>query len=176
MQKQLCIIDQECHLHNANCSRQPSQCFCPNVNWIWARVPGHPPAERSGKWMLFPSVKGVDAVWTKVKSLLADNQLGGCAKVAPAVHAGSAYLVCIYTRDHDDIADVFRVLKEIRQSGLYSRAISYKTDDATYRGEYSSTASGAISGKKLVSKYSSPQVTSEGWLTLVENNIGPAQT
>ena len=175
MQQQLCIIDDEENLHNANCSHQPSQCFCHNVNWIWARVLGAPRAVRSGKWMLFLSNKNVDAVWTQVKSLLAENQLSYCAKVAPAVHAGAAYLVCIYTQDHDDIADVFRVLKAIRSSGLMmSRAIHYKTDEATYRGEYASTSSGVFLGKKLVSKYSSPQVTSEGRLTLIENNIGPA--
>ena len=172
MQKQACIIDREGFLHKADCSHQPSQCLCPCVNWIWATIPGHPPGN-SGKWMLFLSAKSVDVVWTKVRSLLLHNQLGYCAKVAPALHARTAYLLCIYTQDHENYADVFRVLKAIRQSGLSSQAIHYKTDEATNRGEYSFKTSGTTSGKKLVSKYTSPKVTRGGRLVLLENNIGP---
>jgi hypothetical protein len=156
---ELSIIDNEEHSHDENCSHQPSQCFCHNVKWIWASVPGRPPSVHSGKWMLFPSNKNVDTVWTQVKSLLVANQLGYCAKVSPASRA--KYLVCIYTQDHDDIADVFRVLKAIRSSGLSFGAIYYKTDEATLRGEYSSTS------KKPVWKFSSPAVISGGRLTLV---------
>ena len=174
MLQQPCIIDHEGHMHNADCSHHPSQCLCPSVGWIWASIPNRPPAVSSGKWMLFLSAKSVDAVWAKVRSLLLENNLGYSAKVAPALHAGAAYLLCIYTQDHDDIADVFRVLKAIRKSGLSSQAIHYKTDDATYRGEYCINPSGVNSGKKLVSKYSSPKVTKEGRLVLLENNIGPA--
>jgi hypothetical protein len=53
------------------------------IGWIRAGVLGAQPVMHSGKkWMLFHSNKSVDTVllWTQVKSLLAENQLGYARK------------------------------------------------------------------------------------------------
>ena len=92
-------------------------------------------------------------------------------------------IIKIYTDDHEDVADVMRVLTNIRQSRLSIAALHYKTDDATLSGVYSNDPSSGVPIKKKhrnekVSKYTSPKVETTGtdWLKgikLLLNNIGP---
>lgn len=162
------ILDPEIHLHEIDCPKLPSKCYCSRVSWIWASLPDRPSPTNSGKWMLFPSADYVDNNWNRVKDLLCDRRIGSCAKVSTAAHANKNFLICIYTDDHNNIPDVFRVLKAVRQSRLSLQSISYKTDDATYQGIYASNS------KALpVSKYTSPKVIDK--LSLIENVIGPTQ-
>lgn len=84
----------------------------------------------SGKWMLFPMPWDVDAVWRTVADATASGQLGSGAKVATKPEeedddnsqggpgSGRPRLVCVYTNDFADEADVRRVVQKLDQLGL----------------------------------------------------------
>jgi len=90
-------------------------------------------------------------------------------------------LICIYTDDHENVADVFRVLVSLRQNRLSLAAVHYKTDEATISGVYAISTSETSEKKhrnSRVSKYTSPKVEATGadWMKgikLILNNIGP---
>lgn len=104
----------------------------------------------SGKWMLFPMPPDVDAVWRLVADATASGQLGSGAKVAtkpaaeerheesqPRPGSGRSRVVCVYTNDFADVADVQRVARKldhlglVRQKGPWgeTRGIYYKTGE-----------------------------------------------
>lgn len=108
-------------------------------------------AERSGKWLIFVPVDQVDEAWEKVKRATEEGLLGGSAKVAtakPNANAAdpSVKVICVYTYDSDDQADVRRVRNELRKLG-FTKPMPYKTDEATYAGHY------AVKGNRRISKY-----------------------
>lgn len=82
--------------------------------------------------MLFCSAQEVNDVWATVAHATAANELGIAAKVAPKPLDGDSRrerLVCIYTADFKDKADVGRVLQKLRELKLVenrTRAIYYK--------------------------------------------------
>ena len=97
----------------------------------------------SGKWMLFPMADDVNRLWSLVATDTAAGELGHAAKVAAAEPSNVASrLICIYTEDFSDKADVKRVLQRLVDMGLVSgrgpmgeeRSIYYKADAFTYLG------------------------------------------
>ncbi|PYH65084.1 DUF1917 domain-containing protein [Aspergillus vadensis CBS 113365] len=98
----------------------------------------------SGKWMLFISPAKVDEVWGVVAEATAKGELGFGAKVATATatagggeEGGSnkTRLICIYTKDYEDRADVERVLRKmvaLELVDLDGRPIYYKCDAYTH--------------------------------------------
>lgn len=95
----------------------------------------------SGKWMLFPSPDRVNAAWSLVATATANDELGFAAKVATdGGEPERARLICIYTDDFENKADVKRVLERLCDMGLVdgrgamgeSRPIYYKADAYTY--------------------------------------------
>jgi hypothetical protein len=113
----------------------------------------------SGKWMLFPAEGQVDQVWETVARAVWAGTLGDIAKVATAASDdgggggggggepqssardvgrddGPQRLICIYTADFSDGADVRRVLGAIKDLGLLDgqgrKTIYYKCDAYTY--------------------------------------------
>lgn len=95
---------------------------------------------RAGKWMLFCSPREVNEVWAIVAKSTADNELGIAAKVAPRSETEDPRkdrLVCVYTADFSNKADVGRVLQKLRELKLVEvrvRPIYYKPDAYTYIG------------------------------------------
>ena len=88
-----------------------------------------------GKWMLFPSSKEVDGLWDPIVRGTVDGTLGCSAKVAADDGSGDTRLVCVYTKDFDDLVDVRRVLLKMKELDLLphdSRGIYYKCDAWTY--------------------------------------------
>ncbi|GAT24572.1 hypothetical protein RIB2604_01804020 [Aspergillus luchuensis] len=100
-----------------------------------------------GKWMLFISPAKVDEVWGVVAEATAKGELGFGAKVATAAVADVAAapsgdggsnktrLICIYTKDYEDRADVERVLRkmaELELVDLEGRPVYYKCDAYTH--------------------------------------------
>ncbi len=69
------------------------------------------------------------------------GRLGHEAKVStaanPPVKAGRPHVVCVYTYDYDDRADVMRVREELRALGIL-REITYKADEDTLSLRYGS--------------------------------------
>ncbi|GAQ46598.1 hypothetical protein AtubIFM55763_001928 [Aspergillus tubingensis] len=98
----------------------------------------------SGKWLLFVSAEKVDEVWGVVAEATAKGELGFGAKVATAAAADVAggergsnktRLICIYTKDYEDRADVERVLRKMAALELVDldgRPIYYKCDAYTH--------------------------------------------
>lgn len=118
--------------------------------WIHARGP-EPAAprrggtDRKGKWMLFVKQIEMDLAWEKVRDAVLAGKLGAGAKIATMLENRPEKVICIYTYDSDDLADVERVLGSIRDIGFDGR-IYYKEDAQTLAGNY------AGAGRK-VSKY-----------------------
>lgn len=84
--------------------------------------------------MLFIEPAFVDDIWATVARATVKNELGIAAKVAPREERGSAKerLICIYTYDFSDKADVARVLHRMRQLELVrdragAKPLYYKT-------------------------------------------------
>jgi hypothetical protein len=89
------------------------------------------------QWMLFCDYQEVNAVWAAVARATATNDLGIAAKVATGGSRNEVSgpnnrrprLICIYTQDFTDEADVVRVLQKLRKLGLVTAqgTIHYKT-------------------------------------------------
>ena len=82
--------------------------------------------------MLFCPPYEVDEVWRIVAKATANNELGIAAKVAPKSESDDPKkerLICIYTADFKDRADVNRVLQRLKELKLVptqGRGIYYK--------------------------------------------------
>lgn len=110
--------------------------------------------------MLFVPEAEMDEWWAKVLVALNTGKLGAHAKIAtmrqnPLARGSKTKLICVYTYDSDDIDDVNRVLRGIRELGEFRR-IYYKEDAETVAGNYSGSG-------KVVTKYEA----SEGALEAV---------
>jgi len=94
----------------------------------------------SGKWMLFCESSEVNHVWSVIARYTANNELGVCAKVAPAPENGEdrkPRLICVYTKDFTEVKDVSRVVQKLKDLGLIDmrgRGIYYKADAFTHLG------------------------------------------
>jgi hypothetical protein len=95
--------------------------------WIYAErepnaseYPDNTP--RSGKWLIFRTRAEVDAVWERVKDATKHGLLGPAAKVATAkpnpLGRPGRHVVCVYTYDWRDEADVLRVREVLRRLGI----------------------------------------------------------
>ncbi len=112
--------------------------------WIWAfRAVGDYPddTDRSGKWLVFLKADEIDIFWVRVREAVQAGRLGSAAKVATRAIKDSRdgigkHVVCIYTYDHSDTADVWRIRQVLRDLGVTWR-IYYKADEATMNGRYS---------------------------------------
>ncbi|KAL7932416.1 DUF1917 domain-containing protein [Trichoderma chlorosporum] len=95
---------------------------------------------RTGKWLLFCPASEVNEMWEIVAKATANNELGIAAKVAPRSPLEDPRkdrILCIYTADFADKADVGRVLQKMRELKLVEargRPIYYKPDAFTYIG------------------------------------------
>jgi len=120
--------------------RKPSQVT--GDPWIWAQAPPRtgdlePNLMFSGKWLLFIPEVHADEAWAQVRDATAAGNLGRLAKVATAGqdHPGGKVVMCVYTEDCRDLADVTRVLAGLRNLGHGGR-LNYKEDLATRAGRY----------------------------------------
>ena len=106
---------------------------------------------QSGKWLIFVHKSQIDQVWKKVKAALKNGELGRSAKVStrrpsPFAADPDTHVICIYTYDSDDIADVQKIRQKLRELGVLQK-IPYKTDQATREGKY------IIHGYERIYKY-----------------------
>ncbi|KAF4955781.1 hypothetical protein FSARC_11761 [Fusarium sarcochroum] len=96
----------------------------------------HAAKVRAGKWMLFCSPAEVNDVWEIIAKATANNELGIAAKVAPRPvdeDSRKDRLICVYTSDFADKADVGRVLQKLRELRLVEirgRPIYYKPGES----------------------------------------------
>ena len=95
-----------------------------------------------GKWLVFLDSTKVDMMWFKVGEAVIRGELGLCAKVSTRKQAKikkkDVYVICIYTDNYLDEADVMKVRDKLRELGI-NWGIYYKPDIYTYLGIYSGT-------------------------------------
>jgi hypothetical protein len=87
---------------------------------------------RPGKWLIFVSRSRIDALWDEVRRAVEKGRLGHAAKVSTALPDPMSpnpkkHVVCVYTGNEDDPADVRRVRDALRQLGVTWK-IPYKSD------------------------------------------------
>ena len=132
--------------------RRPSQVL--DQYWLMAiskKRMNAPSTDRTGKWLLFVPVGEVDEIWEKVRQATESGLLGIASKVStgrpnPNSRDASKKVVCVYTYDHEDEADVMRVREELRRLGFKDK-MPYKTDEATTSGKYQ------VKGDRRIGKY-----------------------
>lgn len=89
--------------------------------------------------MLFCSATEVNQAWELVAKSTANNELGIAAKVAPRSQTEDPRkdrIICVYTADFKDKADVGRVLQKLRELRLVEargRLIYYKPGESLAR-------------------------------------------
>jgi hypothetical protein len=90
----------------------------------------------TGKWMLFPLPEDLPRTWRLVAEATAAGKLGSMAKVASGpnyLNPKPERLICVYTYDFSDTADVRRVLDGLLTlEGVPERGIYYKCDAYTH--------------------------------------------
>ena len=105
---------------------------------------------RSGKWVPFIEQSKIDALWQVLVEILHQGKLGRIAKVATRATKDTwdkglmKHVICIYTYDYEDAADVRRVRQALRELGITWK-IAYKADEDTESGRYASNTSGRVS-------------------------------
>ena len=90
--------------------------------------------------MIFCQSNEVNALWAVVARATAENDLGIAAKVAPDSNDGRDRLICIYTKDFNDIEDVTRVIRKMKNLGLVDcrgRPLYYKCGQYEFLGRRS---------------------------------------
>ena len=65
------------------------------------------------------------------------------AKPSPLAKNPAVRVICVYTYDWTDEADVMRVRAELRELGFTAK-ISYKADSDTVAGNYAGAAKGRV--------------------------------
>lgn len=90
----------------------------------------------TGKWCIFRSAEEIDEAWATVKALAAAEKIL-CAKVSTAIgrryHEG--HVICIYTADWNDQADLMTVRGVLRDAG-FTEELGYKRDCDTIKRVY----------------------------------------
>ena len=113
---------------------------------------GTPSTEIFGKWLIFRHFSELDEVWFKIKNAVLTDTLGGCksAKCSTLRYNPTAGpkpktngVICIYTEEWNMDEIGFKAV-EIAQGD-----IRYKTNAATYRGEYSHQTNGRVTIKTI---------------------------
>ncbi len=105
--------------------------------YVWA-----PPAKRGtsrnvGKWIVHVPKAELDAAWAIIEAAVEAGKLGPAAKTRtaspnPFPIPDAWTVICVYTRDADDIEDVNRVRDQLRELGI-RHGLRYKTDDESRR-------------------------------------------
>jgi Domain of unknown function (DUF1917) len=106
--------------------------------WIYARrKQGDYPdyTERSGKWLIWLSAETIDRYWQKIKEAVEQGTLGSAAAGSGRQKQGKPYVICVYTYDYADKADVMRIRQALRDLGI-RKPIPYKADEDTERLRY----------------------------------------
>jgi len=103
---------------------------------------GPEPAEgtprKPGKWMIFVTRSRVDAMWDEIRRAVQAGRLGHTAKVSTALPDPLSpdpkkHMICVYTANEDDAAEVRRVRAVLRGLGITWK-IPYKSDAGQYAG------------------------------------------
>lgn len=89
----------------------------------------------AGKWLLYRAPEAIDDLWPQLKESVQAGRLGISMKASTPVTGvqEAAGLICVYTKDWRDIADIRRVVAGLRALGITDR-LYYKADAQTLIG------------------------------------------
>ena len=112
-------------------SSEPKPTQVTHEYWLYAkRKRGDYPntTANSGKWLIFTPISQIDEVWTKIKFATEDGCLSESAKVAtakpnPIATNPGMKVICVYTYDWTDEADVRRVRQEFRVGNCFQAPV-----------------------------------------------------
>lgn len=90
--------------------------------------------------MIFVPRARIDELWATIRKATEEGYIGSQAKVStarpnPNSADPSKHVICVYTDDADDEADIREVRQVLRDLGV-SWKIPYKSDAATLAGKY----------------------------------------
>lgn len=113
-----------------------------DVYWIYGtRKQGQYPKAtiRSGKLLVPVPIEKLDETWASIKAATESGNLGDSSKVRTAQTNASAQdphekVICVYTYDKDDLADVERIKQALCELGI-TQGITYKSDQKTLEDE-----------------------------------------
>lgn len=121
--------------------------------WIYAKNPRYnrEDSDKIGKWLIFVAKATIDTSWQTIKNATTAGELGISAKcstnklnpIAEQCKNKDSNVICVYTYDYDDLADVKRVRNKLFELG-FIQPLGYKTDEATKAGHYSFNRSGSV--------------------------------
>ncbi|KKT82709.1 MAG: hypothetical protein A3B99_01835 [Candidatus Yanofskybacteria bacterium RIFCSPHIGHO2_02_FULL_44_12b] len=131
-------------------NRNPSKVT--DVYWIFAerKMGAYPKGTMcGGKWLIFVNKERLDTVWRKIKYATEKGKLGyesktATAKSNPLAGKSRQKVICVYTYDWTDEADIKRIRDELKKLGIAWK-IPYKTDQDTFDGNYRGTVGQRIS-------------------------------
>ncbi|CAG7719377.1 unnamed protein product [Allacma fusca] len=108
------------------------------------------PGDKAGKWLIFAPFRLIDPLWYSVCIATRKGDLGYASKVSTAMgddeYDWETKVICVYTYDWTDEADVMRVRSALDRMGFTQR-LSYKTNADSLAGKYSHR------GHKRIAKY-----------------------
>ncbi|MFI9507249.1 putative phosphothreonine lyase domain-containg protein [Nocardia sp. NPDC052566] len=102
----------------------------PDRRWLSVWQPEGRYGSWGGKWLLFPEPAVLSYAWQLIAEATLAGQLGPKSEARTCGN-----LIRVYTGDHRDLADVSRVLAELRALGFRQRII-YKEDFAEMLGTH----------------------------------------
>jgi hypothetical protein len=106
--------------------------------WVFLSCPGQvfESTDLSGKWCIFRNADGIDSAWTQVVALVAAGALRA-AKVSTRMSIARGgydrHVICVYTRDWRNQAEVQQARQVLRGVG-FSERLGYKRDSDTIAG------------------------------------------
>ncbi|XP_046456306.1 uncharacterized protein LOC124203628 isoform X2 [Daphnia pulex] len=168
------LVDYEDTMHELNCDKQPSTCYCEKISFIWAHQPICVDSH-VGNWLLFPDKKNVDEIWEKVKNLTAANHLGIGAKVSNAglMTDDNEHVIHVFVHESKGIQEFFRVLVTLRRMKILENDfLKY----VTKVNDVEEATNGASKGTIVRMRYGSPPMRKDQTIESIRMyllNLGP---
>lgn len=105
--------------------------------YAWAPHNHRRVTRRVGKWIMVLPAQELDDVWAIIEPAVLAGKLGPAAKARTGMPDVMGFderysIICVYTRDANNIDDVDRVYDQLRDLGIRC-GLRYKTDDETRR-------------------------------------------
>lgn len=138
-------------------------CAAPKgTHWVHAFNPNRPDdidPMRVGKWLIYISCRHVDYCWSRVRDATEAGTLGISAKISTDWGKGHDlvgmiseglggwrdHVVCVYTADWQDRADVARVGRRLAEvDAVRTQTLLYKPDAFTYEGIWAGSRPGHV--------------------------------
>ena len=96
--------------------------------------------DNAGKWLIFVPQESIDEHWEKIKLATESGILGFQSKTSTKL-SGMRYpgdaLICVFTKDYRDDADIKRVREELRKLG-HTQRLAYKRNKESDAHKYGS--------------------------------------